>query len=317
MNLKDNRILITGGHGFLGSHVREVLLRRGANYVAPPHSEYDLTQQHDARLLFRNQKPEIVIHLAADVGGIQYNKAHPGSVIYNNLAMGTNVIEACREYDVGKLVFVSTVCAYPKHCPTPFVESAMFNGYPEETNAPYGIAKRALGVMLDAYHRQHDMAAAHLLPANLYGPGDNFNPESSHVIPGMIVKMATASASGADAVTLWGSGKVSREFLYVADAAEAVVRAAETISDPSPINIGTGHETMISELAGIIADKIEFDYGEINWDTSMPDGQPKRRLDVTQARSRMQWESSMGLSEGIAKTVQWYLANREKATSVT
>ncbi len=307
LDLSEHRVCITGGAGFLGRAVCSVLRARGVgNFSVPRSNDYDLTTEWGTSHMFHDLKPDVVIHLAAEVGGIGANQKHPGRYFYANMAMGLNVIELAREHKIRKLIFVSTVCAYPHLCPVPFIEDCLWDGYPEETNAPYGIAKRAMGVMLDGYKREYGLASACLLLANMYGPHDNFSFDSSHVIPAMINRFSEAVKADAGFVECWGSGRPSREFLYVDDAAEAIVRAAERIDEPRPINIGTGIETRISELAETIAGLCGYQGGVI-FDSSKPDGQPRRRLDVSRAQQLLGWKANVLLRDGLAKTVEWYL----------
>ncbi len=271
----------------------------------PRRAEYDLTRWDDAERLFETARPELVFHLAAEVGGIGANRANPGRYWFANLTMGTNVLELSRLHDVTKLLVAGTVCAYPKFTPTPFREDDLWNGYPEETNAPYGVAKKSLLVGAQAYREQYGLDSVFLLPANLYGPRDNFDLETSHVVPALIRKMA----EGTDRVVLWGDGSPTREFLYVEDAADAFVRAAEVYSGAEPLNIGTGVEISIGELAATIAELTGFE-GEIVWDASMPNGQPRRRLDTSRAEARLGWRAATPLREGLERTIAWY---REQA----
>jgi len=300
------RVCVTGGAGFLG----RVVCRRLADVVAgevivPRSNEYDLTDASAVARLFDDARPDVVLHLAAEVGGIGANQKHPGRFFYANMAMGLHLIEEVRRRKLKKFVQIGTVCAYPKHCVTPFAEGDLWHGYPEETNAPYGVAKRSLGVMLDAYHREYGLNGLFLIPANLYGPGDNFHPESSHVIAAMIRNFCLAASRGDAEVTCWGSGAVSREFLYVEDAAEAILTATALMNDPAPLNIGTGHETTIAELAAIIAELCGY-RGTIAWDSSRPDGQPRRRLDTSQAELRLGWRAGVSLRDGLRRTVAWW-----------
>ena len=295
------RTLVTGGAGFLGSFLVERLRDRGDEVVVPRKAEFDLTRWDDAERLFAESRPEIVFHLAAEVGGIGANRANPGRYWFANLAMGTNVLELSRLYEVSKLIVAGTVCAYPKFTPTPFHEEDLWNGYPEETNAPYGVAKKSILVGAQAYREQYGLDSTYLLPANLYGPRDNFDLETSHVVPALIRKML----AGADQVVLWGDGSPTREFLYVEDAADAFVLAADRSSGPEPINIGTGVEIAIRELAETIAELTGFD-GEIVWDESMPNGQPRRMLDTSRARELLGFEAATSLREGLERTISWY-----------
>ena len=305
----NKRVCVTGGAGFLGRVVCARLAERGARDVFVVRSgAFDLTRAQDVTSLFNEARPEVVIHLAAEVGGIGANQKRPGRFFYANMAMGLHLIEESRLHGVSKFVQVGSVCAYPRDCPVPFCEDDLWKGYPEETNAPYGVTKRALGVMLEAYRKEYGFNGVCLVPVNMYGPGDNFDPETSHVIPALIRKFCQAADTGEDAVECWGTGRVSREFLYVEDAAEAIVRAAETHNDPAPINLGTGVEITIAELAGKIAQSCGF-VGDIRWDSSRPDGQPRRSLDTTRAADLLGWRARIGLDEGLKRTIDWWRAN--------
>ena len=295
------RTLITGGGGFLGSHLVERLERDGHDVVAARRRDYDLTSMDATKRLFDDAKPELVFHLAAEVGGIGANRANPGRYWYANLVMGAHVLEQSRIHEVDKLVVAGTVCAYPKHTPVPFREDELWEGYPEETNAPYGVAKKAILVGAQAYREQYGLNTIYLLPANLYGPSDNFDLETSHVIPALIRKMLDAK----DEVVLWGDGSPTREFLYVDDCVEGLVLAAERYDGADPVNLGTGVETSIRELAETIADVSGFE-GEVVWDTSMPNGQPRRSLDASRAAELFGFRAQVGLREGISRTVDWY-----------
>ncbi len=304
--LSGKRILVTGGAGFLGRFVVEKLRERGpAEIFVPRSADFDLTEQEAVRRLFREARPEVVFHLAARVGGIGANRAKPGLFFYANMAMGINVIEECRRQGVEKVVVVGTTCAYPKYTPVPFREEDLWNGYPEETNAPYGVAKRALLVMLQAYRQQYGLNGVYLIPANLYGPSDNFDLETSHVIPAMIRKFMDAMEARAPYVTLWGTGRVSREFLYVEDCAEGILLAAERYDGEEPVNLGSGEEVTIAELAEKVRAIVGYT-GRILWDPSYPDGQPRRRLDVSKARERFGFQAATSLDEGLRRTVAWY-----------
>jgi GDP-L-fucose synthase len=296
-----SRVVVTGGGGFLGSHLVERLEADGHDVVVARRRDYDLTRYEDAERLFGAARPELVFHLAAEVGGIGANRANPGRYWYANLVMGAHVLELSRLAGVEKLVVTGTVCAYPKLTPVPFSEDDLWNGYPEETNAPYGVAKKSVLVGAQAYREQYGLDAVYLLPANLYGPRDNFDLETSHVIPALIRKML----AGEDEVVLWGDGSPTREFLYVDDCVEGLVLAAARYDGGEPVNLGTGVETSIRELAETIADLTGFE-GELRWDTSMPNGQPRRRLDASRARELFGFEARTRLRDGLARTVDWY-----------
>jgi GDP-L-fucose synthase len=296
-----SRVLVTGGGGFLGSHLVERLEAAGHDVFAARRSDYDLTRYDDAERMFADAQPELVFHLAAEVGGIGANRANPGRYWYANLIMGAHVLELARVHATKKVVITGTVCAYPKFTPVPFSEDDLWNGYPEETNAPYGVAKKSILVGANAYREQYGLDAIFLLPANLYGPRDNFDLDSSHVIPALIRKMLEADGQ----VTLWGDGSPTREFLYVDDCAQALQLAAERYDAPAPVNLGTGTETSIRELAETIADLTGFG-GEIVWDTSMPNGQPRRSLDASRARELFGFDARTSLRDGLEKTIAWY-----------
>jgi len=295
------RTLVTGGGGFLGSHLVERLEGAGYDVVVARRRDYDLTRFDDADRLFAESRPELVFHLAAEVGGIGANRANPGRYWYANLMMGAHVLELARLHGTPKVVIVGTVCAYPKHTPVPFREENLWNGYPEETNAPYGVAKKSVLVGAQAYREQYGVDAIFLLPANLYGPRDNFDLDTSHVIPALIRKMVEANGE----VVLWGDGSPTREFLYVDDCAEGLVLAAERYDAPEPVNLGTGVETSIRELAETIAELTGFD-GELVWDTSMPNGQPRRSLDASRAETLFGFRARTALRDGLERTIAWY-----------
>lgn len=300
------RILVTGGTGFLGSHLVERLRAEpGFEPSVARRRDYDLTRSDDAARLFADVQPELVFHLAAEVGGIGANRANPGRYWYANLAMGLNVLEESRRAGVGKVVLVGTVCAYPKHTPVPFSENDLWNGYPEETNAPYGVAKKTLLVGAQAYREQYGLNSIYLLPANLYGPGDNFDEGTSHVIPALIRRMTEAKDRGDERVVLWGDGSPTREFLYVDDCARALVWAAKAYDGPDPVNLGTGDEIAIREVASVIAHATGYE-GDIAWDTTKPNGQPRRQLDTTRAERLFGFRASTPLREGITRTVEWF-----------
>jgi GDP-L-fucose synthase len=311
VDLRQKTILVTGGAGFLGRHLVARLQRHGCTRLIVPRSrDCDLTHESRIRHLFAQHRPDVVLHLAAQVGGIGANRKNPGTFLYNNLIMGTQLVEIGRQAGVEKFVAVGTICCYPKFTPVPFQESELWNGYPEETNAPYGLAKKMLIVQLQAYRQQYAFNGVNLLVVNLYGPGDNFDLESSHVIPALIRKFLEAKERGDRVVTLWGTGKPSREFLYVEDAARAIHLAAERLETSDPVNVGSGREISIADLAGLIARKTGFT-GEIRYDTNQPDGQPRRCLDVTRAKELFGFEATTPFDEGLDRTIGWYRANRE------
>lgn len=309
MDWGGTRVVVTGGGGFLGSFVVEELARRGAAEIIVPRSaSCDLTDERAVARLYAESRPDMVIHLAATVGGIGANRENPGRFFYENAIMGIHLIEHARRVRLPKFVCMGTICAYPKHTPVPFREEDLWNGYPEETNAPYGIAKKALLVMLQAYRRQYGLNGVYLLPVNLYGPRDNFDPVSSHVIPALIRKFAAAASTGSPTVEVWGTGNATREFLYVGDAAEGVVLAAEAYDDEEPVNLGIGFEISIRELAGLIAELTGF-RGEVVWDRTKPDGQPRRMLDVERARTGFGFTARTPFRDGLRQTVEWWLAH--------
>jgi len=298
-------VLVTGGAGFLGTHVVDRLRAKGLDPFVPRRSDYDLTVAADTERLFADARPELVLHLAAEVGGIGANQANPGRYWYANLMMGAHVLEQSRLHGVGKVVIAGTICAYPKFAPIPFREEDLWAGYPEETNAPYGIAKKTLLVGAQGYREQYGTNAVFLLPVNLYGPRDNSNLETSHVIPALIRKMLEARDRGEPNIVLWGDGSPTREFLYVDDCAEGIVLAAERYDGPEPVNLGTGNEISIRDLAALIAELTGYD-GEIVWDTDKPNGQPRRRLDVSRAEALFGFRASTPLREGLERTITWY-----------
>jgi GDP-L-fucose synthase len=307
------RTVVTGGAGFLGGHLVARLRTQGIDPYVPLLEDWDLTRERDVTRLFSEQRPELLIHLAAEVGGIGANQANPGRYWYANLMMGAHILEQSRLCGLRKLVLIGTICAYPKFAPVPFKEEDLWNGYPEETNAPYGIAKKTLLVGAQAYRRQYELDAVYLLPVNLYGPRDNFNLETSHVIPALIRKMVEAKRRGEGEVVLWGDGSPTREFLYVDDCAEAILLAAERYDGSEPVNIGTGSEISIRDLAELVAELTGYD-GELVWDTSKPNGQPRRRLDTSRAERLFDFRASTSLREGLEQTIAWY---RESAPSNT
>ena len=310
---KNDRIVITGGAGFLGSFVVEKLKARGyQEIIVPRRREYDLTREADVQRLFGQFKPNVVMHLAAEVGGIGANRDNPGRFFFANAAMGLHLIEQSRIAGLKKFVQVGTICAYPKFTPVPFHEADLWNGYPEETNAPYGVAKKALLVMCQAYRQQYGLDAIYLLPVNLYGPRDNFDLHTSHVIPALIRKCIEARDRGDRQITAWGTGSASREFLYVEDCAQGLVQALEQYDSPEPMNLGSGREITIRDLTHLVAKLTGFG-GEIVWDTSKPDGQPRRCLDVTRAKETIAFVAQTTLETGLRKTIDWYQAYKGAA----
>lgn len=308
------RIVVTGGAGFLGRFIVDRLQRyEGVEVFAPRRSDYDLVEGSDIKRLLSETRPDLVIHLAAVIGGIGANQKRPGEFFYDNLMMGVQLIEQSRLHDVRKFVGVGTVCSYPKFTPTPFKEDDLWNGYPEETNAPYGLAKKMMLVQSQSYRQQYGFNSIFLLPTNLYGPGDNFDPESSHVIPALIRKCIEAREKGEAWIEAWGTGTASREFLYVEDCAEGIVRAAACYDEGEPVNIGTGSEIRISELLELIARLTRFK-GEIRWQRDKPDGQPRRRLDVSRAIEKFGFRAEVSFEEGLRRTVEWYEATRESGS---
>jgi GDP-L-fucose synthase len=306
----DKRVVVTGGTGFLGREVVSQLNQAGCHDIAVPRSrDYDLVQMDAVRQLYADTRPDVVIHLAARVGGIGANRENPGLYYYDNLMMGTQLIEVGRQMNLQKFVCIGTVCAYPKHTSVPFREDELWEGYPEETNAPYGIAKKALLVQLQAYRQQYGMNGIYLLPVNLYGPHDNFDPASSHVIPALIKKCVDAVEGGAATIDVWGTGSASREFLYVSDAARGIVLASERYDGAEPVNLGAQREITIRELTETIARLTGFT-GEIRWDATRPDGQPRRCLDTTRAREWFGFEAHMDFEDGLRHTIDWYRAFR-------
>jgi GDP-L-fucose synthase len=310
LELARKRVLVTGGAGFLGSCVVARLRDEGCRAITVPRSrDSDLVQEAAVERLYEAARPEVVIHLAAQVGGIGANRASPGRFFYDNVMMGTLLMEYARRHGVEKFVGIGTVCAYPKHTPVPMREESLWDGYPEETNAPYGLAKKMLLVQAQAYREQYGFNAIFLLPVNLYGPGDNFDPASSHVIPALIRKCVEARESGRDEVVVWGTGKATREFLYVDDAAEAVVLATARYDRPEPVNVGAGFEIAIGELAEKIAALTGFE-GRLVWDASKPDGQPRRCLDTSRAEAAFGFRATTKLRDGLARTIAWYQGSR-------
>ena len=308
----DKRVTVTGGAGFLGSFVVEKLKERGCRDIfVPRSSRYDLVDMDAVKRLYQDSRPDIVIHLAARVGGIGANRMHPAEYFYDNLMMGVQLLHEAWRCGVGKFVAIGTVCAYPKFTPVPFSEDHLWDGYPEETNAPYGMAKKMLLVQSQAYRQQYGYNSIFLLPVNLYGPGDNFDPESSHVIPALIKKCVDAVEHGDETIEAWGDGSPTREFLYVDDAAEGIVLAAENYDDSAPVNLGSGHEISVKDLLETIARLTGF-HGKIVWDTSKPNGQPRRRLDPTRAEHAFGFRAGTDLVSGIARTIAWYRERRKQ-----
>lgn len=311
----DQRVLVTGGTGFLGHALQAGLAERGARQVLTPSSaEVDLRQQDEVRELFTKTRPDLIIHLAARVGGIGANMARPSDLYLDNLLMGTYVIEEARRAAVTKTVVVGTICSYPKHTPVPFSEDSLWQGYPEETNAPYGIAKLAQLVQAQANRAQYGQNVIYLMPTNLYGPGDKFHPDVSHVIPALIKKCVEAAEAGQDHIEVWGTGAATREFLYVDDAAEGIALASEHYDGGEPVNLGAADELPIRDLIELVARATGFD-GEIRWDTSKPDGQPRRQVDPSRAAAAFGFKAATPFADGLKATVEWYLANRALAES--
>jgi GDP-L-fucose synthase len=312
----DNRFVVTGGAGFLGNFVVDALKNRGAQQIIVPRSaDYDLRYHEAVTDLLNDAKPTIIIHMAAVVGGIGANMERPAEFFYDNLMMGVSLFHEAWKRGVNKFVTIGTVCAYPKFTPVPFKEDDIWNGYPEETNAPYGLAKKMLLVQGQSYRQQYGYNSIFLLPTNLYGPRDNFDPKSSHVIPALIRKYIEAKESGAKTVTAWGTGSPTREFLYAEDAAEAIVLATEKYNGDEPVNIGSGNEISIRDLTHLIAELVGFE-GEVVWDTTKPDGQPRRSLDVSRAQSELGFTAQTDFRTGLKNTIDWYLANREAIEAV-
>ncbi|MBW2184228.1 MAG: GDP-L-fucose synthase [Deltaproteobacteria bacterium] len=308
MNFWSNRkILVTGGAGFLGSFLVEKLKERGCDHIFIPRGkDYNLVEMEAVKKVYEDAKPDIVIHLAARVGGIGANRAHPGEFFYDNLMMGVQMMEVGRQVGIEKFVAIGTICAYPKFTPVPFNEKNLWEGYPEETNAPYGLAKKMLLVQAQAYQQQYNFNAIYLLPVNLYGPGDNFDLETSHVIPAIIRKCIEAKQRDEGEITVWGTGKATREFLYVEDAAEGILLASEKYNKPEPVNLGAGYEIVISDLITLISELVDFK-GEVIWETSKPDGQPRRCLDTSRAEREFGFKAKISLEEGLEKTIKWFL----------
>jgi GDP-L-fucose synthase len=307
---KNKNVTVTGGSGFLGSYVVKKLEERGCRNIFVPRSkDYDLVHYRACEKVYEDSRPDIVIHLAAEVGGIGANRENPGKFFYENLMMGVQMMDLGRRAEIEKFVALGTICAYPKFTPVPFKEENLWNGYPEETNAPYGLAKKMLLVQAQAYRQQYDFNAIYLLPVNLYGPGDNFDPKSSHVIPALIKKCVDAIANKSKEITVWGTGEPTREFLYAEDAAEGILLASERYNRPDPVNLGAGFEISIKDLVSLVVKLTDFK-GSVLWDHSMPDGQPKRMLDTSRAEKEFGFKASVGLEEGLRRTVDWYQGGR-------
>ena len=304
------KVLVTGGAGFLGREVVDLLKKKGCRHIfVPRKKEYDLRKESAIKRVLKDSKPDIILHLAAVVGGIGANQRHPGQFFYDNIMMGVQLMEEARKFGVEKFVAIGTICAYPKFAKVPFKEDDLWSGYPEETNAAYGLAKKMLLVQSQAYRQEYEFNSIFLLPVNLYGPGDNFSEDSSHVIPALIKKCVEAKALNAPSVTVWGTGKATREFLYVDDAARAIVLAAEKYNGAQPVNIGAHREISIKELAGLIV-RLTGYKGKVVWDAIKPDGQPRRKLDTARAKKAFGFQAQMGLEEGLKKTIRWYRSTK-------
>jgi len=303
---RDRRVAVTGGAGFLGSYVVEILKESGCRSIFVPRKvDYDLRSEEDIVRMYKDAQPDTVIHLAAVVGGIGANQKLPGQFFYDNAVMGIQLIEYARQFNVEKFTCIGTICAYPKHTPVPFNETELWNGYPEETNASYGLAKKMLLVQLQAYRQQYGFNGIYLLLVNLYGPGDNFDPDSSHVIPAIIKKFVDAKREGQDKIRAWGTGQVSREFLYVEDAAKAIILASERYNDQEPVNLGAGQETKVKDLVHLIKELVGFE-GRVEWDSSKPNGQPRRMLDTTAAKEKFGFTARTELKSGLRTTIGWF-----------
>jgi len=309
----DKTVMVTGGSGFLGSHLVEDLKSRSESVevFVPRSTEYDLREKSDIQQAYKDSSADVVIHLAATVGGIGANRKNPGRYFYDNAIMGIELIEQARQFGIEKFTILGTICSYPEMTDIPFTEGDLYDGYPEETNAPYGIAKKALLTQSRAYRKQYDFNSIYLMPVNLYGPRDDFDLETSHVIPAIIRKCVEAREHGRDSITAWGTGEPTREFLYVKDAADGILTATERYNESDPVNLGSGTEISIKDLVELIADLTDFD-GDINWDTSKPDGQPRRKLDVSRAKERFNWEAQTAFRDGLKCTIEWYKEHRKK-----
>ena len=312
MDVKDKKVMVTGGSGFLGSYVVKKLRERGVKVFVPRKKNFDLVKIHDIKKMFNSAgNPDTIIHLAGIVGGIGANRENPGKFFYENLMMGAQLMHEAYLRRVKKFVAIGTICAYPKFAPIPFKEENLWEGYPEETNAPYGLAKKMLLVQAQAYRQQYGFNAIYLLPVNLYGPGDNFDPKSSHVLPALIKKFEDATESNSEIVEVWGTGKPSREFFYVEDAAEGIIKASELYNKPDPINLGSGMEITIKDLAEKIAKYTGFK-GKIIWDKTKPDGQPRRNLDISKAKKEFGFIAKTSFEDGLKETIKWYKENKHK-----
>ena len=310
MDLNEKRVLVTGGNGFLGNFVVDELKKKKVECISTPtKGEYDLLERNDVYKMLKQESPEVIIHLAAKVGGIEACKKYPASFFYENMAMGLNLFEAAKDHKIEKFVAIGSVCAYPKFAPIPFKEQDLWSGYPEETNAPYGLAKKMLLVEAQSYREQYGLNAIYLLPVNLYGPGDNFNPESSHVIPALIKKFIDAKEQNKKEVVIWGNGSPTREFLYVEDCAMGIVLATEKYDKSEPVNLGSGMEISINNLAELIKKLTDFE-GKLVWDTTKPNGQPRRLFDNSKAKKEFGFIARIGFEKGLKKTIDWYLKNR-------
>lgn len=309
---ENKKVLVTGGRGFLGSHLIDRLQELGALVIAPSRVEYDLVDRDQVIKMYKAHPCEIVIHLAAVVGGIGINQRHPGKFFYENLMMGVQLIDYARQFKIPKFVALGTICAYPKFTPVPFKEDDLWNGYPEETNAPYGLAKKMMLVQSQAYRQEYSYNSIFLLPVNLYGPRDNFDPESSHVIPALIKKCVDARDSGNKYIEIWGDGSPTREFLYVKDAVEGILLAAEKYNRSDPVNLGSSAEISIKDLAELIAKENNFK-GKFKWDTTKPNGQPRRKLDTSKAKAEFGFEARTSFEDGLRETIKWYLDNRSSS----
>lgn len=309
----EKSVMVTGGAGFLGSHLVEELKQRGedVDIFVPRSDEYDLREKDAIQQALQDSDPDVVLHLAATVGGIGANRENPGRYFYENAIMGIELMEQARQYGVEKFTILGTICSYPNHTPVPFSEEDLYDGYPEETNAPYGIAKKALLTQSWAYRKQYEFNSIYLMPVNLYGPGDDFDLETSHVIPAIIRKCVEACERGDESISAWGTGEPTREFLYVKDAADGILTATERYDESDPVNLGSGREISIRDLIDTIVGQTGFD-GEVEWDRSKPDGQPRRKLDTSRARDRIGWEATTEFEEGLKRTVEWYKEHREE-----